>query len=91
MAFLPELNDDRRTLEPVPDPKDARRRQTLFEIAQAMAHLRQNLRDFEGEDPGPAEYPLVQKAVARMNEWRQILAEAHPASVPLLDEDIALA
>jgi outer membrane protein assembly factor BamB len=91
MAFLPELQADRRTLGPVPDPKEAGKMQTLFEIAQAMAHLTQNLRDFEGEDPGPAEYPLVKQAIARMNEWRKNLAEAHPPSVALLDEEIKLA
>jgi hypothetical protein len=91
MALLPELGKDRKTVGPAPDPAEARKRQTLFEIAQAMAHLRFNLRDFEGEDPGPAEYPLVQKAVERMGEWRKTLEEVHPPSVALLDEDIALA
>jgi hypothetical protein len=91
MALLPELGKDRRTVGPAPHPAEARKRQTLFEIAQAMAHLRFNLRDFEGEDPGPAEYPLVRKAIERMGEWRKTLEEVHPPSVALLDEDIALA
>jgi hypothetical protein len=47
LAFLPELSPDHRTLGPVPDPAQARKRQTLFGIAAAMDHLRQNLRDFE--------------------------------------------
>jgi hypothetical protein len=91
MAFLPELQTDRSTLGPVPDPKEARKMQTLFEIAQAMAHLSQNLRDFEGEDPGPAEYPLVKQAIERMGQWRKTLEEVHPFSVALLDEEIKLA
>jgi outer membrane protein assembly factor BamB len=91
MAFLPELGKDRKTVGPTPDPAEARKKQTLFAIATAMSHLTQNLRDFEGEDPGPAEYPLVQKAIERMGEWRKTLEEVHPSSVALLDEDIALA
>jgi hypothetical protein len=91
MAFLPELGKDRKRVGPAPDPAEARKKQTLFAIATAMSHLAQNLRDFEGEDPGPAEYPLVQKAIERLGEWRKTLEVVHPSSAALLDEDIALA
>jgi hypothetical protein len=91
MAFLPELQADRKTLGPMPDLKEARNRQTLFEIAWAFAYLRTHLRDFDGEDPGPAEYPRVRKAVEHMGQWRRLLEEADPEAVPLLDQEIALA
>jgi hypothetical protein len=91
MAFLPELQPDRKTIGPTPDPKEARKRQTLFEIAWAMRYLSLCLRDYDGEEPGPAEYPRVRKAIEHMGQWRNLLEEADPEAVPLLDEEIALA
>jgi outer membrane protein assembly factor BamB len=90
VAFLPELQNDRKTIGPAPDPVEARRRQTVLELGWAMRILSYGLRDFDGEAPGPAEYPRVRWAVDHLQRWRKVLEEADPKAVPILDEDIAL-
>ena len=90
VAFLPELQNDRKTIGPAPDPVEARRRQTVLELGWAMRILSYGLRDFDGEEPGPAEYPRVRWALDHLQQWRKLLEEADPKAVPVLDEDIAL-
>ena len=90
VAFLPELQNDRKTIGPAPDPVEARRRQTVLELGWAMRILSYGLRDFDGEEPGPAEYPRVRWALDHLQRWRKVLEEADPKAVPILDEDIAL-
>ena len=90
VAFLPELQNDRKTIGPAPDPVEARRRQTVLEMGWAMRILSYGLRDFDGEEPGPAEYPRVRWALDHLQRWRKVLEDADPKAVPILDEDIAL-
>jgi outer membrane protein assembly factor BamB len=90
VAFLPELQNDRKTIGPAPDPVEARRRQMVLELGWAMRILSYGLCDFDGEAPGPAEYPRVRWALDHLQRWRKVLEEADPKAVPVLDEDIAL-
>jgi outer membrane protein assembly factor BamB len=90
VAFLPELQNDRKTIGAAPDPVEARRRQTVLELGWSMRLLSYGLRDFDGEEPGPAEYPRVRWALDHLQQWRKVLEEADPKAVPVLDEDIAL-
>ena len=90
VAFLPELQNDRKTIGPAPDPVEARRRQTVLELGWAMRILSYGLRDFDGEEPGPAEYPRVRWALDHLQQWRKLLEEADPKAIPVLDKDIAL-
>ena len=89
--LLPQLRSDRKTIGPAPDPQKARNLQALFELGHAMRHLSHNLRDFEGDNPGETEIPLVKKAIERMGEWRRVLEEVYPEAVSELDFDIDLA
>ena len=88
---LPTFDPATSKVGPTPDPVQARKMQTLYELGHAMRHLSYNLRDFEAQDPGPAEYPLVQKAVERLGQWRKILETDLLEAVPHLDWDIDLA
>lgn len=88
---LPTYDPATSKVGATPDPVQARKMQTLYELGHAMRHLSYNLRDFEAQDPGPAEYPLVQKAVERLGQWRKILETDWPEAVPHLDWDIDLA
>ncbi len=90
VAFLPELQNDRKTIGPAPDPVEARRRQTVLELGWSMQLLALSLRDFDGEEPGPAEYPRVRWALDHLQRWRKLLEEADPKAIPVLDKDIAL-
>jgi hypothetical protein len=90
-AFLPTLDAATHKTGPAPDPAQARKAQTLYELGHAMRHLSHNLRDFEGKSPGLPEVPLVNKAIERLGAWRRTLEQVWPAALPDLDYDLELA
>jgi len=91
---LPKLSADRKSLEPAPDPEQAKKLQVLFEMAQSVYTIeRACLPDLRrakmiGTEVKPL-VPYIQAVIAGLERVKPKVIESFPAAAVSLDKDIA--